>query len=116
MDRLRDARRQTDALFDVVLPEFLYHRPIAERHRIIFYIGHLEAFDANLFRPALPALRPSASPLDKLFAFGIDPVDGGLPSDQPSDWPALAEVRAYVQDTRCALDDALSIRLAVQDS
>lgn len=116
MDRLRDARRHTDALFDIVLPEFLYHRPIAERHRIIFYIGHLEAFDANLFRPALSALGMPASPLDKLFAFGIDPVDGGLPSDQPSDWPALPEVRAYVQDQRRALDDALSARLAAQDA
>ena len=32
-----------------VKPEFLYERPIAERHRIIFYMGHLEAFDWNLF-------------------------------------------------------------------
>ena len=44
-------------------------------------------------------LRPNAQPfdadLDRLFAFGIDPVDGGLPSDQPSDWPAIEQVRRY---------------------
>ena len=43
-----DARQVTDALFAIVKPEFLYERPIRERHRIVFYIGHLEAFDRNL--------------------------------------------------------------------
>ena len=41
---LADARRQTDRLFDLVRPDALYERPIPERHRIIFYLGHLEAF------------------------------------------------------------------------
>ena len=47
--RLREARQITDAVFGIVKPEFLYERPISERHRIVFYIGHLEAFDRNLF-------------------------------------------------------------------
>ena len=41
MPMLQDARKETDKLFDLVRPEFLYERPIAERHRIVFYIGHL---------------------------------------------------------------------------
>jgi len=45
--------------------------------------------------------------LDKLFAFGIDPVDGGLPSDQPSDWPVLGDVRRYGARIREELDAAL---------
>ncbi len=49
VQRLIDARQITDALFSIVKPEFLYERPIRERHRIVFYIGHLEAFDRNLF-------------------------------------------------------------------
>ena len=53
VQRLRDARSITDALFAIVNPEFLYERPIRERHRIVFYIGHLEAFDRNLFDPRL---------------------------------------------------------------
>ena len=48
--RLEQARGQTDQLFSLVNPEFLYQRPIPERHRIIFYVGHLEAFDWNLLR------------------------------------------------------------------
>ena len=47
--RLAAARAASDALFDIVKPDFLYERPIRERHRIVFYIGHLEAFDRNLF-------------------------------------------------------------------
>ena len=42
------ARAITDRLFAQVLPEALYERPISERHRLIFYVGHLEAFDWNL--------------------------------------------------------------------
>ena len=102
--RLRDARQTTDALFTIVKPEFLYERPIAERHRIVFYIGHLEAFDRNLFDQRLFDL-PSPNPeFDQLFAFGIDPVDGGLPSDQPRDWPTLDAIRAYVQRIRDDID------------
>jgi ergothioneine biosynthesis protein EgtB len=43
-----------------------------------------------------------------LFAFGIDPVDGGLPNDQPSDWPSITEVREYVARIRQALDASLA--------
>ncbi|HXN47770.1 MAG TPA: hypothetical protein VN893_14080, partial [Bryobacteraceae bacterium] len=50
---LAAARTNTDALFGVVRPGSLYERPIAERHRIVFYIGHLEAFDWNLLREPL---------------------------------------------------------------
>src|SRR5215469_13469891 len=41
-------RERTDALFRIVDPDAIYERPIPERHRIIFYLGHLEAFDWNL--------------------------------------------------------------------
>ncbi len=44
--RLAAARARTDELFSVVRDEAFYDRPIAERHRIIFYVGHLGAFDA----------------------------------------------------------------------
>ena len=103
--RWDEARRQTDELFAIVKPEALYDRPIPERHRIIFYVGHLEAFDWNLLRERVLGLKPFHPQFDKLFAFGIDPVGGGLPSDEPSDWPAVAEVRRYVQQIRQTLDE-----------
>jgi len=88
LSRLLDARVETDALFEVVRPEAMYDRPIPERHRIVFYVGHLEAFDWNLLSGAcgLASVDPE---FDRLFAFGIDPVGGGLPVDRPGDWPRI---------------------------
>jgi ergothioneine biosynthesis protein EgtB len=107
-ERLVDARATSDALFDIVKTDFLYERPIRERHRIVFYIGHLEAFDRNLFDQRLFDL-PSADPqLDRLFAFGIDPVDGALPSDTPADWPRLDAIRDYARDARMRIDARLA--------
>jgi iron(II)-dependent oxidoreductase len=107
LGRLEQARAQSDKLFGLVQPASLYDRPIAERHRIVFYIGHLEAFDWNLLRPRISNLPAFDVGLDRLFAFGIDPVDGVLPSDQPSDWPALEQVRRYGARVRQALDALL---------
>jgi len=88
LSRLHAARLEVDALFGIIKPEFLFERPISERHRLAFYVGHLEAFDWNLLSAPL-GLASVRTALDQLFAFGIDPVDGHLPSDQPSDWPPL---------------------------
>lgn len=106
--RLSDARRVTDALFEIVRPDALYDRPIPERHRIVFYIGHLEAFDWNLLNGRLISTAKFAPEYDRLFAFGIDPVGGGLPTDQPSDWPSIGVVRNYVQRVRGELDERLA--------
>lgn len=110
--RLRDARRQTDTLFNLVRPEALYERPIPERHRLVFYLGHLEAFDWNLLRPRITTTKPFDPELDRLFAFGIDPVDGALPSDQPCDWPSAPQIREYRDRIRTTLDAALVDRAA----
>ena len=107
LERLADARLRTDELFDLVRPEFLYERPIPERHRIIFYIGHLEAFDWNLLRERLLAVEAFDAKLDRLFAFGIDPFAGELPSDQPADWPPLDKVLGYKRQVRDSLDAGL---------
>ena len=118
LERLADARVRTDEIFSLVRADYLYDRPIPERHRIIFYIGHLEAFDWNLLRNRLfttPATQPE---FDRLFAFGIDPVDGGLPSDHPKDWPAISEVQDYVARTRRTVDQGIERCLSgeAQDS
>ena len=107
LDRLQLARKQSDDLFSIVKPPFLYERPIAERHRIVFYIGHLEAFDWNLLRERAFSAASFNPGFDRLFAFGIDPVGGGLPSDQPNDWPSIESVRDYVASLREAIDDNL---------
>ena len=104
---LSQAREHTDELFTLLRPDSLYERPIPERHRIIFYIGHLEAFDWNLiarYHLDKASFHPT---FDRLFAFGIDPPPGQLPADQPSDWPALSEVERYNRRTRDEIDELL---------
>ncbi len=101
------AREQTDSLFRLIGPETLYARPIAERHRLIFYLGHFEAFDWNLLgRSSLNA--PSFHPtFDSLFERGIDPPPGEAPADSPRDWPTVAEVEQYKTKTRAWTDSHL---------
>ena len=106
MTRLRAARARSEELFEIVRPAALYDRPVPERHRIIFYLGHLEAFDWNLLREPL-GLSSFDPDFDKLFAFGIDPVEGGLPTDQPKDWPSVEQVRDYNKRLREQLDGAI---------
>jgi iron(II)-dependent oxidoreductase len=108
IESMAEARAETDKLFALVRPDSLYERPIPERHRIIFYIGHLEAFDWNLLRERATNERAFDPALDQLFAFGIDPVDGGLPSDSAADLPAMTIVEGYVGRVRERLDAALS--------
>src|ERR1700751_844942 len=105
--RLLDARRRTDEVFRVVREDAIYERPIPERHRIIFYVGHVEAFDWNLLAQRAFGLRSFQRTFDHLFAFGIDPVGGGLPSDTPEDWPSREEVERYNRRLREELDRAI---------
>jgi len=104
LERMSDARSRSDDLFDLLRGSAFYERPIPERHRVIFYVGHLEAFDWNLLNGLDPGLKSAHPEFDRLFAFGIDPVGGGLPTDRPSDWPSLEAVRAYAHHIREALD------------
>jgi ergothioneine biosynthesis protein EgtB len=105
LQRLAEARAHTDALFAGLSAEALYERPVAERHRLVFYIGHLEAFDWNLLAAQAPSHQPA---YDRLFAFGIDPVGTALPQDQPQDWPPLRDVLAYRDEIRRAVDARLA--------
>jgi formylglycine-generating enzyme required for sulfatase activity len=106
-ERLHSARRRTDSIFGLVAPAALYSRPIPERHRLIFYLGHLEAFDWNLIcRKTLEA--PSFHPqFDALFEFGIDPPVGQAAADQPSDWPRVDEIQTYNKRVRGRIDELL---------
>jgi iron(II)-dependent oxidoreductase len=101
------SRARTDQLFERLRPGALHSRPIPERHRLIFYLGHLEAFDWNqICRQALhlPSFHPE---FDHLFEFGIDPPVGQAAQDQPSDWPSEREIQEYKQRTRAMVDQVV---------
>ena len=71
---------------------------------MIFYLGHLEAFDWNQTKLIGMASPSPVAQFDNLFAFGIDPEPGQLPHDQPSDWPRLPEVERYNVGVRSRID------------
>ncbi len=106
--RLGQARAWTDSLFALLTPAGLFERPIAERHRLVFYLGHLEAFDWNLVCRDGLGLRSSNVFFERLFALGIDPVEGDLPRDSIGDWPQPAEIARWNQDARAAVNDAVA--------
>ncbi len=101
------ARAHTDQLFALLRPEAIYSRPVAERHRLIFYLGHLEAFDWNQICRGALDLPSFHQQFDKLFEFGIDPPVGKAAEDEPSDWPAVEEVLSYNRRVRRIIDENL---------
>jgi iron(II)-dependent oxidoreductase len=101
------ARLLTDSIFRSLTPEALYSRPIPERHRLIFYLGHLEAFDWNLICRKTLQISSFSPRFDKLFEFGIDPPVGEVATDQPSDWPTVEEIQAYNKRVRGIIDEVL---------
>src|SRR5580658_6156724 len=104
-ERLSSARQLTDSIFSLLKPEALYSRPIPERHRLVFYLGHLEAFDWNLIGRKTLGVGSLSPQFDTLFEFGIDPPVGQAAADQPSDWPGLEEIQAYNSRVRARLDE-----------
>jgi gamma-glutamyl hercynylcysteine S-oxide synthase len=113
--RLIRARASTDGLFQLLRDEAYYERPIAERHRVIFYLGHVEAFDWNLLGGRAFGLKRFHRSFDQLFAFGIDPLGEGLPKDQADDWPSRNEIAGYNQRIRAELDSAIEQALGHPD-
>src|SRR4029077_13700979 len=69
----RRTRERSRALFNLISDEAYYSQPIALRHPIVFYEGHLPGFSFNtLVTKALGRAGIDAR-LESLFARGIDP-------------------------------------------
>jgi iron(II)-dependent oxidoreductase len=108
--RLLEARAHTDELFQMVRPEAIYDCPVAGRHPLIFYLGHLEAFDWNLLAYRAFGLRAFHPVCDELFVPGPASGNGHIPS-QPKDWPGLEEIARYSRRVREELDAAIDSAL-----
>jgi iron(II)-dependent oxidoreductase len=95
----RRNRERSRMLFDLLADEAYYSQPIALRHPIVFYEGHLPAFSFNtLVKRALGGA--SIDPqLEQLFARGIDPGEADAPRRPARDvWPARDVVRGFVEE------------------
>src|SRR6185295_14814324 len=100
-DWYRRNRQRSRAIFDLLDRDAYYSQPIALRHPIVFYEGHLPAFSFNtLLKRALG--RPSIDArLETLFARGIDPHETASSQAPPAEqtamnasrWPSRTEVQ-----------------------
>jgi hypothetical protein len=103
----RRNRERSRTIFDLLVDDAYYSQPIALRHPIVFYEGHLPAFSFNtLVKRGLG--RPSIDPqLEALFARGIDPHESqrtGSAARAQDLWPARAVVQQFAAeaDRRCS--------------
>lgn len=109
-DRFLAARQRTRALFDLIDPDAYYAQPIALRHPIVFYDGHLSAFAINtLIKRTLHRSGIDAG-FERLFARGIDPDSHASAPAGNNRWPPRDAVRAYSDEA-----DALIARTLTED-
>jgi len=103
----RANRARSRALFDLLEDDAYYSQPIALRHPIVFYEGHLPAFSFNtLVKKALG--RPSIDArLEALFARGIDPHENGGAGGAAAAWPSREEVHRFAEEADRAVIAAL---------
>lgn len=112
-------RARSTQLFDMIDEAAYYSRPIALRHPIVFYEGHLPAFAVNvLIKRGLG--RPGIDErLEQLFARGIDPhsqaAAEAVAGQTQGLWPSRAEVKAYADAATRALRDVLLNEPLVRD-
>ena len=106
------SRERSRELFDLLTDEAYYYKPIALRHPIVFYEGHLPGFSFNaLMKKALG--RPSIDArLEDLFARGIDPHEsaaaGGQQASAESRWPSRETVRSFAADADRQIEEVLA--------
>jgi ergothioneine biosynthesis protein EgtB len=112
LDWYRRNRARSRQIFDLITDEAYYSQPIALRHPVVFYEGHLPGFSFNtLLKKALG--RPSLDArLETLFARGIDPHEAAASvasgsNDHASRWPRREEVRAFAGEVDRLVVDAL---------
>jgi ergothioneine biosynthesis protein EgtB len=106
LDWYRRNRARSRAIFDLVTEDAYYSRPIALRHPLVFYEGHLPAFSFNtvmkkaLGRPGIDAR------LEALFARGIDPEETAAGAAGGA-WPSRDVVHAFAEEADRQVIDAL---------
>ena len=111
VDRYRRNRVRSRDLFALLSDAAYYSQPIALRHPIVFYEGHLPGFSFNtLVRKALGGSSIDAR-LERLFARGIDPHESTLAHSPArsaqAEWPSREAVRAFADEADRLVIDAL---------
>jgi gamma-glutamyl hercynylcysteine S-oxide synthase len=109
VERYRLNRQRSREIFDVIADEAYYSQPIALRHPIVFYEGHLPAFSFNTLVKRALGGRSIDAGLETLFARGIDPDESSAHGDRSVEarWPSREAVRAFADEADRRVLDAL---------
>ena len=106
VERLRACWSRSDEIFGLLEPGTLYEQPIALRHPLIFYLGHLPAFAWNQVCRGVLGMASFRPEFDALFERGIDPV-GVDQYESSTEWPPVVEVIQYRDRVRQELLGAI---------
>jgi len=104
----RTNRARTHELFELVVPDAYYDRPIPLRNPIVFYEGHLPAFSVNTLVKLTLQRKGIDERLETLFARGIDPEDETAVRSPTDVWPSRDEVQAYGLAADALIEETLS--------
>jgi len=108
IDWYRRNRARSQALFDLISEQAYFSRPIALRHPIVFYEGHLPAFSFNtLVRRGLGHAHID-SDLETLFARGIDPHESQTDRAVRDSWPSREIVQRFAAEADRQVLEALA--------
>jgi gamma-glutamyl hercynylcysteine S-oxide synthase len=111
LQRYQRNRARTRDIFGLLSDAAYYQQPIALRHPIVFYEGHLPGFSFNtLVKHALGGSSVDAQ-LERLFARGIDPEESSGEASSGRavrEWPSRREVRAFVDEVDRRVVDAVT--------
>src|SRR5262249_28262934 len=106
----RRNRARSKAIFDLIVEDAYYERPISLRHPIVFYEGHLPAFSFDtLVKRGLG--KPSIDRhFETLFARGIDPHESAAGSleNGRGGWPTRAALQQFAEEADRQVLDALA--------
>lgn len=94
--RYGEIRRRSHELFGLLTAEAYYAQPIALRHPIVFYEGHLVAFALNVLVKRACGRPGVDDGLERVFARGIDP-DAPAGGPFAATWPSRDAVAAFVE-------------------
>ena len=97
-----------ELLFETLTQDEAYfHKPIALRHPLIFYLGHTATFFINKLVIASVIKERINPSFESMFAVGVDEMSWDDLSDVHYDWPSVAEVKAYRKEVRAVVDQLI---------
>ena len=107
--RYETIRSRTEQYFGFVRGEAFFSRPLALRHPIVFYRGHLAAFAVNTLLKRALGRRGIRDDFERLFERGIDPADAtAAERSSISAWPPRTEIEEYVAEADVRVAEALA--------